>query len=167
MMFKQECDQQILHLYRQNWRWRGGGASYRYDQWRDSAGEAGEHSAKVKHPNVLCCDDDSEAEDERQRAEHQTELPADLIHHPSAQQATKCCSHRHYGLKNKQHTDSGHNLVHFICIWPCTTTNSDIFICDADVNIWIKPACLHTHAYLTRRITHTEQQDVINLKKVL
>ena len=87
MILKQECDQQVLHLYRQN-RKRGWGASYRYHQWRDSASEAGEHSANVKHPHVLCCDDDGEAEDERQRAEHQTELPADLIHHPSAQQAT-------------------------------------------------------------------------------
>lgn len=78
-------------------------ASYRDDQRRDSTGEAGEHSAEVKHPHVLRCDDDGETKDEGQRAEHQTELPADLLHHPAAQQAAHRRSHRHYGLNKKHH----------------------------------------------------------------
>lgn len=77
------------------------GVSYRDDQGRDPAGDAGEHSAEVKHPHVLCCDDDGEPKDKRQRAEHQTELPANLPHHPTAQQAARRRSQRHYGLENK------------------------------------------------------------------
>ena len=78
-------------------------AAYRDDQWCDSAGKAGEQPADIQHPHVLRRDDDGETKDERQRAEHQTELPADLLHHPAAQQAARRCSHCHNGLNNEQH----------------------------------------------------------------
>lgn len=79
-------------------------ASYRDDQRGDSAGEAGEQPADVKHPHVLCRDDDGEAEDVRQRAEHQTELPADLLHHPAAQQAAGRRAQSHDGLTTQKET---------------------------------------------------------------
>lgn len=75
--------------------------SYWDDQWRDSAGEASEQPADVKHPHVLGRDDDGETKDERQWAEHQAKLPPDLLHHPAAQQAPYGCSHSDYRLNNK------------------------------------------------------------------
>lgn len=88
-------------------------APYRDDQGCDSAGEACEHPAQVEHPHVLRRDDDGEAKDEGQRAEHQAELPADPLHHPAAQQAAQRRSHRHYGLSNKQHAASGGDFERF------------------------------------------------------
>lgn len=75
--------------------------SYRDNQWCDPAGEAGEQPANVKHPHVLCCNDDGETKDKRQRAEHQAKLPPNLLHHPAPQQPPYGCSHCNYGLKNK------------------------------------------------------------------
>ena len=86
-------------------------ASYRDDQGRDPAGEAGERPAQVQHPHVLRRDDDGEAEDEGQRAEHQAELPADLLHHPAAQQAAQRRPHRHYGLNHTTPQDTLHFVL--------------------------------------------------------
>lgn len=101
-----------LVAVKENWK-RQAGASYRDDQWRDPAGDAGEHPAEVKHPHVLRRDDDGEAKDVRQRAEHQAELPADLLHHPAAKQAAQRRSHRHYGLKDK------HRASVYLHFTPC------------------------------------------------
>lgn len=77
-------------------------ARYRDDERRDPAGEAGEHPAQVEHPHVLRRDDDGEAEDEGQRAEHQAQLPADLLHHPTSEEAAGRRPHRHYGLRTQR-----------------------------------------------------------------
>lgn len=75
--------------------------SYWDDQRRDSAGEASEQPAGVKHPHVLGRDDDGETKDKRQRAEHQAKLPPNLLHHPAPQQAPYGCSQGDYRLDNK------------------------------------------------------------------
>lgn len=84
---------------------------YRDDQWCDATGEAGERPADVKHPHVLGCDDHGETKDERHRADHQAELPPDLLHHPAPQQAPYGCSHIHYGLKNKTFNTTKYRLA--------------------------------------------------------
>ena len=78
--------------------------TYRDDQGGDSAGEACERTANVEHPEVLCCGDDGEAEDEGQRAEHQTELPANPLHQPTAEKTPHRGTQRYYGLKHRQDT---------------------------------------------------------------
>lgn len=88
-------------------------ATYWDDQRGDPAGEAGEHPAQVKHPHILRRHDDGEAEHERQGAEHQTELPADLPHHPATQQASQRRSQRHHRLKHRRR-DRGLTVACFL-----------------------------------------------------